>query len=619
MSIANRHPIVNSLLDEKNSLPKNKWNIVFFKLNRKSVDVELDMYLDELTIKNLSNNLIIENIHVCVFKNEENKTTYKKYIDAMKINLLEIPQHYQNNNSVRLLIIKKLLDNNKNTIFINECHGCIDNIAPNIFGDNSNFIYASIKSIDELIKTHQEIALKIGLREIIDLQFIVIPFTEKNKDCIYHASKIASEIKINNEELASSISLSITNLRFGNIIKNISSYNTKKDTLICSNDKCSLNKLRELSALKTNINQILTNQFKISHNHKDYIYYPYLDIDYIPKPFSYDNLDMPNLKLSEQYPKLINTNGFVYDVNKEYYNLMFKRFDDKTSGIFIKKESGKIIIPKILHHLWLDDNISVTNYTNAWGRMLREPWKYFVWTEEKLLEDLENNRWAKLYKNEDDKTIKLLIAYFAILEKYGGFVIDSYTIPLKIIPDDMLMKKFLISFSSEKLTGTKLSYRVIASVPGFTDKNKNKINSTAARRPFEGMNNFFIDIKMKQKEINNKDNKEQLPSIPYFFDKMYNILADNSNTNKLHKIENTILTEPDTIIYPSYYFNPSYYTYPKKLVELAVFANLWKLSTDTNSYTKTDIKRTYKITTESILSKLSENPKDRLRNINKIE
>ncbi|XWV26532.1 putative glycosyltransferase [Tupanvirus soda lake] len=621
MSIANRYPIIKSLLDDKKSYYKNKWNIVFFKFKKKLIYTDLDTYLDELTIKNLSNNLTIENMYICTFKNEENKTTYKKYIEMFRMNLLEIPLNYQNNNTTKLLIIKKLLNENKNSIFINECNGCIDNIATNIFNDETASIHASIKTIDKLEDAHQEIAKKLGLDKIIDLQFIVIPYAEKNRDYINHALKIANEIKINNEELALNISLSITNLRFGNFIKNIDSNNIKNNTLLCSNDRCFLSKLRELYVSKNNIvNETYTNKLKIPYNNKDYIYYPYLDIDYIPKLFAFDESDMAKLKITEKYPNLINSNGFIYDIDNKYYNLMFKRFDDKSSGIFIKKEYGKIIIPKILHHIWLDGDVPNLNYTNAWGKMLRDPWKYFIWTEEKLLSEvLKNNRWEKIYINENNKTIKLLTAYLAILEKYGGFVIDSYTIPLKIIPDDMLMKKILISFSSEQLTGTKLSYRVMASVPGFWENNKRKIDHTAARRPFEGMNNFFIDLKMKQKEINNKNNEEHMPHIPFFFDKMYNILADNSKSNRLENIENIFLTEPDTIIYPSYYFNPSYYTYPKKLVELAVFVNLWKLSNDKNAYTKTDIKRTYKVTTQSILSKLAENPKDRLKNISKIE
>ena len=407
------------------------------------------------------------------------------------------------------------------------------------------------------------------------------------------------------------ISLTITGIQSNIFVKNIEDTAFSKNFVSYNNNK-SLNSMIKESY--TNIMGKIDINKLPSYDNSDFIYYPYLDIYNMGA-----NEPKTRIILSE-LPKFFNTNGFFTDLepNKIYSN-MFKRFDNKMSGLFVKNERGKVIIPHILHHLWLDFQEPIKNYTNAWGRILKEPWMYMVWTENNLRQDvLKNSKWEKIYYNENQRN-RLLIAYLAILEKYGGFVIDSFTLPLKLIPDEMLTSKFMMSFMDEKNFGTKLSYRIMASVPGEVEK-KMELNKKydAARRPFEGPNNFFRDIKttkldkLDREKINNENN---IIIFPLFFENIHRILSIGGD-DKLQTLENYIINNPDVIIYPSYYFNPNTYIFPKKLLKLAICINLWKLITE-KTHNKTSLTRNYKINTQGIIAQLEENPKDRLKNLNK--
>jgi hypothetical protein len=158
----------------------------------------------------------------------------------------------------------------------------------------------------------------------------------------------------------------------------------------------------------------------------------------------------------------------------------------------------------------------------------------------------------------------------------------------------------------------------MASVPGKQIKDPTpEEKHNIARRPFEGINNFFRDVKLKRTE-NMKPKKiidDAKIFFPFIFDDIYKILS-LVNENKLLEVENSLVSNPEVIIYPSYYFNPNSYIFPKKLLSMAICINLWKLDFE-KSHTKTNITRSYKINTQGILARLKENPKDRFKNLNK--
>src|SRR4029078_10249601 len=113
----------------------------------------------------------------------------------------------------------------------------------------------------------------------------------------------------------------------------------------------------------------------IAPNDRDFIYYPYLNIN---KDIGKDNIYNQNNTI-----EIFNTDGFTTVLSKNYpiYSLMFKGYQQKNSGLFIKKIKNSIIVPNILHCIVLSNTDN--NYIRAWGKILRQPWEYLVWTDEK--------------------------------------------------------------------------------------------------------------------------------------------------------------------------------------------------------------------------------------------
>ncbi|AEX61477.1 putative glycosyl transferase [Megavirus courdo7] len=65
----------------------------------------------------------------------------------------------------------------------------------------------------------------------------------------------------------------------------------------------------------------------------------------------------------------------------------------------------------------------------------------------------------------------------------------------------MLSNKFFLGFDSDFNNNDelKLSYRVMASIPGQLNEKNKIIDPYAARRPFDGINNFFRSVKKKNR------------------------------------------------------------------------------------------------------------------------
>ena len=324
----------------------------------------------------------------------------------------------------------------------------------------------------------------------------------------------------------------------------------------------------------------------ISYDHSDYIFYPYIDVchsKYIDH-CKYIESDLTSNLTHIAQLNYFNTNGFIPIINssKSIYLSMYNRYNTKFSGLFIKKKISPIIIPKIMHHIWLQGD-PIKNYTNIWARILRNPWKYMIWTENNLKQDVLVGVWLDLYNRIIDTTLKLLVVYMAILEKYGGIIIDSFTIPIRLVPDDFLINKFFISFMDERNTGTKLSYRIIGSIPG---------------------NKFELPDNLCKNNTHNKS----------IFENIKQLLINNNNHNdKLIAINKEFLSDIRITIYPSYLFNPNVYIFPKQLSNLAIMINLWK-NYEPEIYTKTELKRTYNVSEKGIIASLYENPRDKLKN-----
>ena len=611
MSITNRHPNIQKIINPDMKLGPNDrhWILIFLKLKFNDTDLNIENYFYELNIKLINREINIEQIYIYTYSHPENERRFDFLIKNFKPKMVDITTVPQSN-SLKLFIINTFMNHNKNIILLEDGYGFSDQHKNELSLINStDSIFSNFIRTDKIAKingAYLGISEKFNLNHIISANILIVPFNDINFEFFGNSLKMANQLMYDDMDLMTNISLTVTNFRSKNKIKNIN------NLIICNYtiyDNKNIHFLIEKYISEKNLK--IEKRHLITYDDPKYVYYPCFDVDH---SLYLDNI---NPEIANTDEKIINTNGYCPIIPKQHsiYPLMYKRFDSKTSGIFIKKTNAKIIIPKILHHIWLESS-PITNYTNAWGRILRDPWKYMIWTEIKLRNDVLKNDWLTIYENENNFSIKLLVVCLAVLEKYGGIVIDSFVLPIKLFPDEFLSHKFLISFLDERTAGTKLCYRIMASVPGSIDpKKRMKINDDAARRPFEGINNFFINIKLKEKEnLQLNAASDQPINNVEIFNKFSKILLQERN---ISLIENAILSDRNIMIYPSYFFNPNCYTYPKKLSDLAVCINLWKLEIN-EKRTKTDLKRTYKVTEKGILASLDEDPKDRLKNNNKI-
>ncbi|MEM3062203.1 MAG: hypothetical protein QW303_01465 [Nitrososphaerota archaeon] len=548
MSLTNHYHLA-----EKNDILNRKWSIVYFDGHNLVPNIARIL---EYSIESIKSFLSIEDFFLYPGKDQRllpllgkygTKVLQKKYIFP----LLEIAHD--------------LLFEKKNIILLNHGGGFFVNGKFKVFLEKNENIVGDLELIEfgeHSIDGH--FGEQFGFNKIILGNILIVPHSTINKNYFDTAIKIASELNISNLPLALRIPLSIANAKFGQIVRDIDNIGLN-DSLIYQYGKHMENLLRELEKKSLRIEHLsegITNQFslstnafitQISYDHHDYYYYPYLDID-APKDVASDSSSM------------FNTNGFSPILNnfeENYKLLLFKRFSLGTSGLFVKKKWGDTTIPKLLHHIWITDEPN-KNYTNAWGRILRHPWEYKIWKEGDILSS--SSRWEKIYRREKDQTIKMLIASMFILEKHGGIVVDSFVVPVRMIPDELLKNKFCVSFLDELSEGTKICYRVMASLP----------NSPVINR-------------------------------------VYQILGtDTLTSKKLEDLDNLMLSEKDVFILPSYYFNPKLSSVPKKLLDKTVSISLWKTDGVKRIKLGENVCRNYNINEKAILIKLRENPRDRL-------
>nr|QZX43270.2 glycosyl transferase [Mimivirus sp.] len=288
--------------------------------------------------------------------------------------------------------------------------------------NNDNDKYDNDNNIVEILNQYD-------IDHIIIPKIIVIPYHENNKIFIDTWKNYFSKINHQNFDFKLKLSITLVNHKLNNPIKSLD-HLVKSNKLITSINKSNIKSIYESNISKNLIN----NEFEFSGSNNEYIYYPYIDFNISHHKYNKNN-----------YFHIFNTNG--YYSNKFDHNPFkdaFKRFEMVSQGSFISKPLTKHYIPKIINHIWTDDkisNIQIDYYSYLWKKILKKPWVYKIWYKEDIAKYLAETKWNNLYQ-KSSPIIKDIIVSLAILEKYGGIIINSYTIPLKIIPDDMLSNKF---------------------------------------------------------------------------------------------------------------------------------------------------------------------------------
>lgn len=242
---------------------------------------------------------------------------------------------------------------------------------------------------------------------------------------------------------------------------------------------------------------------------KKLLYYPYLDL-----PFG---------EINDEYD-IFNTNGLHYQTDNPYTNL-YKRFDNQSEGIYIASPPRSSIIPAIIHQVWLiEPDITIIN---KWKKIIHKPWVYKLWTKD-LIDSEINIKW----KSSDP-----VFSMVGILELYGGIAIDNSVVPIKLFNTEILSSPIISSYADESL-GTNIRLNILGAIKGTIIQPPSTDNTSAARKPFTGVNNFFINLK------NNAPNIK--PTDSHIINVYQQILVGN-------RIEAALLSHPNITIYPSNY------------------------------------------------------------------
>jgi hypothetical protein len=426
-------------------------------------------------------------------------------------------------------VVKKYLDNGENIILVQ------NNIILTSTINLLDCICARIKVVSEFSENYLPISLSLGKKYFVDSSLLIIPYNTKNHSFINTCYENALKIKSNDSIFVSNIVLTLLNDKYQSFIDSDNSvflnFYEIKDNLSLSAVLLEMKLLYGMidwNLILDHFNPIQFPQYVIpntimEYDSKEYLYYPLMD-------FCTDR------KLITYPCAIFNTNGFAPIAENTIYDKMFPRFSNKWNGLFIKKDYNShpncnhrfdMPIPLIVHHLWLNSEPS-TNYINNWKRLIKSPWIYKVWTYADLRMDVFSNpnhvpnRWRVLYDSEKDCTKKIVIASMAILEKYGGIMIEGFCLPVKSFPLNLLNNNFFTAFVDDFTTN--LNYRIMASIP----------------------NNLIIET-------------------------IYAELI----SNKPFSVESILKTNPDVIIYPSYYFNPAT-NLPKVLLKSTILIFLWE-------------------------------------------
>nr|AEX62957.1 putative glycosyl transferase [Moumouvirus Monve] len=564
MSICNRYHI---------TLKKNNmsWYLIYI-LDELPYNLDIGKILYPQTIKNISQIINVLEIHIYIL-NDTQRNQVNNIFCGLNVTIYTFNHIFD--------LFKYYDDNKINAIYFTNNTGCISNDI------NINFDKMYTTYYSEYDNIYNNILDKYNIKEIIDPKIFIVPHIKNNKIYFDLCKKIFDKINSMDVKFKTNLAMTFANNKLDNNIVSINNLLDQKKFIIYNSSIINHKDLYESIILQNNSGNYYN--YNVNNN---YIFYPYFDFN-----LAYQKIN----NIDSCY--ICNTNGFgTIEQSANPFSNIYKRFNNLLQGSFLFKKENMYNIPKIIHHIWIN-NDPIINYVDLWKKMLKEPWEYKIWDNNNINDFMNNSRWKDLYNKSSDK-YKYIILSLAILEKYGGIIIDSYCVPLKIIPDEILSNKFFISFENENY-GTNLSFKIIGSICGPLDE-KNKFKDPyVARKPFDGINNFFRSKKENTADIFFQD----------LFIKIHNINIEHNDP--INEIQKLLINNSDVFIYPSYFFNLNTYIYPKKLTYQSILINLHKLDS-INPRIKTNVSRNYTITHEGIINRLKENPKDRLKNINKL-
>lgn len=536
----------NDININMNSLISNKqWTLIYF------VNDNLDEYIkyELFRLSIISFTIVLNFVKIKIYINQTNDII-NNISKEFKCKIVS------NVNYNKLHIINKYINNKKNIILSKPNIICkINNII-----DITN-IYAYYTSINKHM--YPQI---MELNEIIDTDFIIINYDENLKLFMNDIYTLEKQINIIDNKIICNLLFTLTNKKY-NIIKNINDTIFSEMFIDQKIDKNFINTISELKKDDQNIDWKSwlhkKNLNRILHDMNEYIYYPMLDVYYNCKY---------NDNINESFG--FNTNFYYIDIKSqpEIRKLMFKRFNSKYEGFYIRKNKCLEIIPNNFHHLLLFENDINNEYIILWKNILKD-WSYNIWTINdlrlKVFKPDGNglNRWEKLYDMEKNITIKIFIASIAILERFGGIILDGYAIPIKKIYSEILHNRFFIGFLDEK-KGINISFRFMGAIKHIS-----------------------------------------------LFDDIYELICNN----QIIHINDFILGHTDvTTIYPSYFFNSTHDNLPYFLKNKTICIIIWKKEEENIKQNNKQIiqKNVKKNIASDMILKLKTNPINNIKKLN---
>jgi hypothetical protein len=564
---------------------------------------EIEYQMLRLSITTIKKELNPEKIYIYTYHYENNHQILAKLGIEFNVSVVQIPPNWAQ--YAVIIIMENLLQQKKNFIIANSRTFCASSQGINIRTrlDEIDSIFGMIRPINLSDPNYLAIYNKFCFNYIVNSNLLIVPANQCNLDFILKVYDVGRQFCTTDYHFVTDISMTLINLK-NNAISEITEDPILSKIFYDHNSKSLYAVIRELQYEYPNCNinwnvilelypfqnlssidNFVTVPFKnlyAIYDNPNYLFYPVLDVC--------GNL----MKITpEEIPitDIFNTNGFS-PANKHkllsgYMLSMFKRFSTRSDGVFIRKNIPLvpeiIDIPTIIHHIWLYPIGPVLNYVNPWRRILRPPWTYRLWTLDDLRRELftipgtdQPSKWGTLFDCETSLTIKLIIAEMAIIEAFGGVIIDGLYLPLRFVTDDLLLSKLIISFMDEANYGTQLNYRFMIS----------------------SKNNPIANV-------------------------IYQIITDGIGKSviTLQLINDAFILSPDATIYPSYYFNPLSTGLPRSLLRLSVALPIWpkpqnqvitinSLANPPNSPALPTIPQSM----TTIVSDLNENPRDRIRN-----
>jgi hypothetical protein len=238
--------------------------------------------------------------------------------------------------------------------------------------------------------------------------------------------------------------------------------------------------------------------------------------------FFYDNMgiskdfeeDLGNSQDESGHPFAIDSMGHII---REPYPGYRKRLVPMSSEYVLVHWIEAPIIPSIFHYL---ANGPGDPIISQWQRLLHRPWQVYIWQPEDIFSI--SNKWYNLYLESSDPILQRIALMISVLSEYGGIIVDTTIRPWRIIPPEMLRGNLITGFREH----------------------------------------FALDYHFMGAPINS-------PTVQ----SIYRLLCGGYSLKK-ERIDDTILIDPGTNLYPTYFFGetsgiPAYFAGQKVFQSIA--------------------------------------------------